>query len=105
MRRPALLSICFLVAGAGCGESVDCDALCARTLRCEVSFAAEDDPEGAKVKSGLRTDAESCALGCAESPYVNVESAKCIDGVTEFDPPVCQPQVLDCLGYTAGSSE
>lgn len=97
-----LCSIAAVVASCGCGDdgsAVDCSALCARTLACEVTFAPSDDPEGEKIKSGERSDAESCALGCEESPTVTVEHASCVDGldIVGGDPGSCQDAVLTCL--------
>ncbi len=90
--------------GAGCGDdggadaNVNCQNLCARTLACEVTFAPSDDPEGAKIVAGDRTDAESCALGCTESPIVTADHASCIDAlVITGDAAACQKPVLECL--------
>ena len=85
--------------GCGDGPSVDCDALCARTLACEVTFAPSDDPEELKVASGERSEEESCALGCGESPVVTVEHASCVDGldIVVGDPGACQNDVLTCV--------
>ncbi len=102
---------CLLVAAAGflCAcpsTSVDCDALCARTLACEVTFGPADDPDGAKVVSGERSDAESCALGCAESPTVNVDNAACVDQLEiSSDPALCQDAVLRCLDLEEAAGE
>lgn len=83
---------------SGC-PSVDCEALCQRTLACEVAFAPGDDPDEQQVVSGERTPLESCALGCEESPTVNVDSAACIDAIEiTGDPAQCQGPVVDCLG-------
>jgi hypothetical protein len=108
MSCPAKARLAVLVAalaGGACGPRVDCEKLCARTLACEVTFAAPDDPDGAKLRSGERTDEEACALGCAESTYVTVDGARCVDGVDTSDPATCQPEVLDCLGYAQRSAE
>ena len=104
-RRALAAASLFAVAGPGCGPRVDCEKLCARTLACEVTFAAPDDPDGEKLASGERTDEEACAIGCEESTYVTVDGARCVDGVDTSDPEACQPEVLDCLGYTPASSE
>lgn len=92
----------FLVqlGAVGCAPEVNCENLCQRTLACEVSFAPSDDIQGDKVKSGERTDLESCALGCGENPAVTVESAQCVDEITNktSDPVQCQAPVLDCFG-------
>lgn len=93
-----VLAAFALIAGAGCGPTIDCTNLCQRTLACEVSFQPTDDPTEAKVESGERTQLESCALGCQESPLVTVESATCVDGLDVRDASVCQEQVLQCLG-------
>ncbi len=87
------------IAVAGCSTlTVDCSALCARTLACEVTFAPADDPDGLKIVAGERTDAESCALGCKESPVVTVEHAACVDSLTiTGDAAACQDDVLTCL--------
>lgn len=84
---------------AGCGPTVNCENLCARTMVCQVTFAPEDDLEGAKVESGERSAAESCALGCADQPAVTPESAGCVDAATDAsqDPAVCQETVLACF--------
>lgn len=96
-RLPALL-VPIALGAAGC-PSVDCEALCQRTLACEVTFAPTDDPDELQVDSGARTALESCALGCQESPTVTVESASCIDALEiSGDPAQCQPGVIDCLG-------
>lgn len=82
---------------AGCGPQVDCELLCQRTLACEVTFEAPDDPNDRLVEAGERTELESCAVGCRASPLVTVESASCIDDLDTRDPGVCQDQVLECL--------
>lgn len=99
----SLLPVLF-AAGAlgatGC-PGVDCEALCQRTLACEVTFAPSDDPDEQKVDSGERTELESCARGCEESPTVTVDSASCVDTVeVTGDPAQCQPAVVECLGLT-----
>lgn len=100
--RSLLAPLVVVVAALGpaCGGEVNCDNLCLHTLPCEVTFAPSDDIEGEKIKSGERTDAESCALGCAENPAVTVESALCVDEVTATDtnPSTCQAPVLECFG-------
>ncbi len=85
---------------ASCGSGVNCENLCTRTLLCQVTFAPKDDLEGAKVASGERTAAESCALGCADQPAVTTESAQCVDDATDADqdPATCQGAVLACFG-------
>jgi hypothetical protein len=89
-------------AGLSACSSVDCEALCQRTLACEITFAPADDPDGQLVDSGQRTQNESCALGCAESPTVTVESAACVDAVEiSGDPATCQRPVAECLGVAA----
>lgn len=92
--------VASLGAGAGCGPVVNCENLCTRTLLCEVSFAPSDDLDGARIRSGERTDAESCRLGCEENPAVTVESARCVDEITDetTDPFQCQQPVLSCFG-------
>ena len=88
----------FLLPTA-CGGSVDCEALCTRTLACEVAFAPSDDPDELKVEAGERSELDSCTLGCEESPTVTVESAGCVDEVEiGTDPSTCQDPVLTCLG-------
>ena len=82
---------------SGCGPTVDCESLCRRTLACEVTFTAPDDPQDRQVQSGERTELESCTSGCQASPLVTVDSARCIDELDTRDPEVCQEQVLDCL--------
>jgi hypothetical protein len=99
--RFVVASIAFVVGGSGaaCTPDIDCDALCARTLACEVTFGPSDDPDGARIASGERSDAESCALGCEESPRVTVDNARCIDELTITDDPAsCQNGVMECLG-------
>jgi hypothetical protein len=101
--RPALavaLAAGLVGSAAGCGPRVNCENLCVRTLACEVTFAPSDDVNGDKIKNGERTDEESCALGCEENPAVTVESAACVDDVTnaETDPGTCQEKVLACFG-------
>ncbi len=101
--RLALVSALLvpLAAQTAC-SSVDCEALCQRTLACEITFAPGDDPNGQLVDSGERSALESCALGCAESPTVTVESAACVDGVEiNGDPALCQRPVAECLGVAA----
>lgn len=85
----------------GCGPSVDCELLCQRTLACEVTFEAPDDPDEERVASGERTELESCTLGCEASPLVDVDSASCIDEVDTRDANVCQEEVLTCLEFDA----
>jgi hypothetical protein len=88
----------WLVGVIGCQE-VDCEALCQRTLACEVTFAPSDDPAEELVARGDRTALQSCVLGCSESPTVTLESAACIDDLTiGGDPAECQPGVVTCLG-------
>jgi hypothetical protein len=104
LRRFALVVASTVVAGGvgSCTPEVDCNALCARTLACEVTFGPSDDPDGERIASGERTDAESCALGCEESPRVTVENARCIDGLQITDDAgACQPQVMECLGLAS----
>lgn len=105
--RPAIVGgalvgalVASLGSGAGCGPAVNCENLCTRTLLCEVSFAPSDDLEGARIRSGERTDAESCRLGCEENPAVTAESARCVDEITDetTDPLQCQQPVLACFG-------
>jgi hypothetical protein len=100
--RPALLlcAAAFCASTAtSCAPAIDCEALCARTLACEVTFGPSDDPDGAKIKSGERSDDESCAIGCEESPRVTVDNARCIDALEiTSDPAQCQAQVMECLG-------
>ena len=102
-RRRWLLTPTMAVAAltmTGC-PSVDCDALCQRTLACEVTFAPGDDPDEVQIASGARSEQESCSLGCAESPTVTVEAARCVDAVEiTGDAAQCQPLVIDCLGLT-----
>jgi len=96
---PALL-VPVALGAAGC-PSVDCEALCQRTLACEVTFAPSDDADELKVDNRERPALESCAHGCQESPTVTVESASCIDELEiTGDPAQCQPGVVDCLGLT-----
>lgn len=94
------VAVSAIFGASGCGQEVNCENLCTRTLVCEVDFAPSDDLEGVKIDSGERTDLQSCALGCAENPAVTPESALCVDEVTDAsqDPAVCQPQVLQCFG-------
>jgi len=95
-----------LAVGACSSPVVDCDALCARTLACEVTFGPADDPDGEKIVAGERTDAESCALGCEESPTVNVDNATCVDGLEiGSDPAACQDDVLRCLKLDEATAE
>ena len=94
--------MCHVVVAAaglsGC-QHVDCEALCQRTLACEVSFAPSDDPSEERVELGERTSLQSCALGCEESPTVTVESASCVDELDiGGDPAQCQADVLTCFG-------
>jgi hypothetical protein len=101
--RLASFFVSLVLAAVGlstsCTPEVDCGALCARTLACEVTFGPTDDPEGQKITSGERTDDESCAVGCEESPLVTVDNARCIDALQiTSDPEQCQQQVMDCLG-------
>jgi hypothetical protein len=98
--RLTTLLVPVALGAAGC-PSVDCEALCQRTLACEVTFAPSDDPDELKVDTGERTALQSCALGCEESPTVTVESASCIDELEiTGDPAQCQPGVVDCLGLS-----
>jgi hypothetical protein len=94
------VALSAIVFASGCGEKVNCENLCTRTIVCEVDFAPSDDIEGAKIASGERTELESCTLGCEENPAVTPESALCVDEVTNAsqDAAVCQPQVLECFG-------
>lgn len=96
----ALVVVVTVSVGSACGGEVNCENLCLHTLACEVTFAPSDDLEGEKIKSGERTDAGSCALGCAENPAVTVDSALCVDDVTAADtnPSTCQAPVLACFG-------
>jgi hypothetical protein len=63
-----------------------------------VTFAPADDPNLTKVKSGERSEEESCALGCEENPAVTVERAACLEDIDVEAPEVCQPKVAECLG-------
>lgn len=92
---PALLVSSLPIAA--CGPRVDCEALCARTLACEVTFQPPDDPSERKVQSGERSELESCTLGCEAHPAVTVDNARCIDELEVGDASVCQDQVLACL--------
>ncbi len=90
-----------VVAGtfASACSSVDCEALCRRTLACQVAFAPADDPDEQKILTGQRSEIESCRLGCEESPTVTVDAADCIDGVPPADDvDQCQAPILRCLG-------
>lgn len=99
-RRLSALLVPVALGAAGC-PSVDCEALCQRTLACEVTFAPSDDPDEQKVDNGDRTALESCALGCQESPTVTIDSASCIDELeVTGDPAQCQPGVVGCLGLS-----
>lgn len=98
MSRLALPLVVVCVLGSACGPSVNCENLCRRTLACEVEFAAPDDPDGALVESGERSELESCVLGCEASALVTVESASCVDEVDTSDAAECQDDVLACLG-------
>jgi hypothetical protein len=100
---PLLVAAALLaVAASGCpSDSVDCEALCARLLACNVTLAPTDDPDLEKVASGERTDPESCALGCADSPVVTVENAACVDDVDITGDQVCQDNLMGCLGLSA----
>lgn len=97
----------WVLGAVGCGPSVNCENLCNRTLTCQVTFAPKDDLDGAKIDSGERTVAESCALGCADQPAVTPETAQCIDEATDAsqDPAVCQDTVLACLGVSVDQAE
>ena len=108
LRRPSSF-VAPLVAGvagfvgpigaAGCAPTINCEALCARTLACEVTFGPSDDPDGSRIASGERSDEQSCAIGCEESPRVTVDNARCIDSLEiTADPGQCQPEVMECLG-------
>ena len=105
MRAPlglVVVTACLngVLMGSGCGGSVNCENLCQHTIACEVTFAPSDDLAGDKIKSGERTNLQSCALGCEENPAVTVDSAVCVDNVTipPTDPAVCQAPVLECFG-------
>lgn len=90
--------VCALSPALGCGETVDCGALCDRTIACEVTFDAPDDPNGSRINDGTRTQRDACILGCEAHPVVDVESAACVDALETQDPTVCQERVLDCFG-------
>jgi hypothetical protein len=97
MVRCGLLTV-WLVGVVGC-QDVDCEAVCQRTLACEVTFAPLDDPAEERVARGDRTALQSCTLGCSDSPTVTPESAACIDDLTiGGDPAQCQSGVVTCLG-------
>ncbi len=91
------LGIFSIFALTGCGPDVDCEALCNRTMACEVIFDAPDDLDGEKIASGERTELEACTLGCQDHPLVTVENATCVDGLDTRDPSVCQSQTLQCF--------
>jgi hypothetical protein len=99
MRCFAPLVVVFVLAASCGGDNVNCDALCTRTILCEVDFAPSDDPNKEKVLSGERTEQESCVIGCEENPAVTPDSARCVDQVTDAsqDPAVCRDQVLACF--------
>jgi hypothetical protein len=88
----------FVVGVSACGPTIDCEAVCRRTLLCEVDFTAPDDPQGRRVRSGERSELESCTLGCQSSSLVTVESVTCLDGIDTRDASTCQGEVLLCLG-------
>jgi hypothetical protein len=88
------------VSCAGCEPPVDCEALCSKSLACEVTFDAPDDPIDAKIESGERTELESCVMGCNDSSLVTQESAQCIEDLESENAAVCQQQVLDCLAIS-----
>ena len=94
----ALLPALLCGALAGCGETVDCEALCVRTLKCNVSFQPSDDPDRSKVVVGDRTEQESCEVGCLENEVVTVEAGLCIENVPILDGQTCQQEMLNCLG-------
>ncbi len=95
----------MLFTVGGCGESVNCENLCTRTLKCNVSFQPSDDPDRAKVAVGERTEQDSCAIGCTENQVVTIDAAKCIDNVMIQDGPTCQKEMLTCLGANTGDGE
>ena len=101
----ALLGGALVVADvASCIPRVNCEALCKRTLSCQVTFGNRDDPDGLKVASGERSPQAACSLGCQESAAVTVASAGCVDEVTiTQDPLQCQDDVLRCLQSAAPS--
>ena len=104
--RFPLVFVVVTASTVACEPAIDCNALCARTLACEVTFGPSDDPSGEKVKSGERSDAESCRVGCEESPRVTVDNARCIDGLTiSSDPAQCQGDVMACLGLADALAE
>lgn len=82
----------------GCGETVNCENLCTRTLKCNVSFQPADDPDRAMVATGARTELESCTAGCVDNEIVTVERASCIDALPIENANTCQNAMLDCLG-------
>ena len=88
----------------GCGETVNCETLCVRTLKCNVSFQPSDDPDRAKVVVGERSEQESCTVGCLENQVVTVDAAKCIDDVPIQDGITCQKEMLTCLGANTEES-
>ena len=95
--RGAVLGGSMLLLAAGCGETVNCENLCTRTLKCNVSFQPADDPDRAKVAAGERTEQESCVEGCIANEIVTVERATCIDNVPMENALTCQNEMLDCL--------
>ena len=104
VKKTLLLSLASSSLLASCGPSVDCEALCRRTLACEVTFDAPDDPSGSLIQSGERTDLEACTLGCEDHPLVTVERAGCVDQLDTSDANVCQRQVLACLEIDGASA-
>ncbi|MBL93026.1 MAG: hypothetical protein CMH56_14590 [Myxococcales bacterium] len=98
-------TLALLLALNGCGETVNCENLCTRTLKCNVSFQPSDDPDRAKVLVGERTEQDSCAIGCNENQVVTVDAARCIDNVAIQDGPTCQNEMLTCLGANGTESD
>jgi hypothetical protein len=82
----------------GCGETVNCENLCTRTLKCNVSFQPADDPDRAMVAAGERNELQSCTAGCVDNEIVTVERASCIDALPIQNENTCQNAMLDCLG-------
>jgi hypothetical protein len=94
-------ALAFAAVWGGCGQTVNCENLCARTLACGVTFGSADETVQERIDAGELSEAEGCSIGCEERE-VNVETASCIDAVPVTSVAECQDPVLACIDDNGG---
>jgi hypothetical protein len=98
LASPVVVATAFALAivTAGCGQTVNCENLCARTLACGVTFGSADETVQERIDAGELSESEGCLIGCEERE-VNVETASCIDAVPVTSVAECQDPILACI--------